>query len=205
MAFSLFPAHLFSPKKAKCHYQNPASVESLSDFLSQLLCNLNPGGQKDILILCIGTDRSTGDCLGPLVGWLLQRLNHPYPIYGTLNEPVHAGNLTEWLSLIQKKHLNPLIIAVDACLGKLENVGMITLGEGEIKPGAGVHKKLPAVGDIYFTGTVNVAGHMEFIILQNTRLSVVMQLASLISECIMLGIEKAQKIWAGKAVGFPSS
>ena len=34
---------------------------------------------NDIVILCIGTDRSTGDCLGPLVGHKLKLI--PYKKY----------------------------------------------------------------------------------------------------------------------------
>ena len=38
------------------------------------------------------------------------------------------------------------------------------------KPGAGVNKDLPPVGDLYITGVVNVGGFMDYLVLQNTRL-----------------------------------
>ena len=37
---------------------------------------------KTPIILCIGTDRATGDCLGPLVGEQLQQLGIKYKIFG---------------------------------------------------------------------------------------------------------------------------
>ncbi|WDC85687.1 DUF1256 domain-containing protein [Caloramator sp. mosi_1] len=57
---------------------------------------------KKLVILCIGTDRSTGDCLGPLVGYKLNRLtlNKNIDIFGTLNTPVHAKNLDEHIDFI---------------------------------------------------------------------------------------------------------
>jgi len=193
MGFSFFPSQLYSEKQFKCHYENPFALPLLSDQLSKLLLEIDPHGQREIAVVCIGTDRATGDCLGPLVGWMLMRYPIKFSLYGTLHEPVHAANLKEKLAEIYKNHPSPLVIAIDACLGRLENVGMITIGRGEIIPGAGVHKKLPPVGDIYFTGIVNVAGHMEFLVLQNTRLNIVMQMAAKIAQSIILGIKKANR------------
>ena len=52
------------------------------------------------------------------------------------------------------------------------------------KPGAGVNKQLPEVGDIHITGIVNVSGFMEFFVLQNTRLNLVMKMAKTIANGI---------------------
>lgn len=194
MNFSIFPPKILPPKKIKYHYENPVAPGGLSNFLSELLSRLNPDGKKEILVMCVGTDRSTGDCLGPLVGWQLSQRNIDLPVYGTLDDPIHASNLSEKLNMVKKTHGDPIIIAVDACLGRLENVGMINLGEGSLKPGAGVHKNLPHVGNIYFTGIVNVGGYMEYIVLQNTRLSVVMRIASVISQSIIHSVKKFSRI-----------
>ncbi|MCM3618228.1 spore protease YyaC [Sutcliffiella horikoshii] len=140
---------------------------------------------RPIVVVCIGTDRSTGDSLGPLVGTKLfdKNLEHVH-VYGTLDDPIHAVNLEEKLAFIQTKHLRPFIIAIDACLGRLKSVGQITIADGPVMPGAGVKKDLPPVGDIHITGIVNVSGFMEFFVLQNTRLSLVMKMATVISNSI---------------------
>ena len=159
------------------------------DFLAEQLLSTIPRIQsRPIVLVCIGTDRSTGDSLGPLVGTLLEekRLNSFF-VYGTLEEPIHAVNLTEKLAEIMSRHVNPYIIGIDACLGRMKNVGIIQLGDGPVKPGAGVNKELPAVGNIHITGIVNVSGFMEFFVLQNTRLSLVMKMAKTIAN----GIHKA--------------
>lgn len=138
---------------------------------------------KPIVIVCIGTDRSTGDALGPLVGSKLKdKAPSLFHVYGTLDAPVHAVNLEEHLIEIEKNHRNPFIIGIDACLGRMTSVGSITLNEGPVRPGAGVNKQLPPVGDIHMTGIVNVSGFMEFFVLQNTRLNLVMKMADTIAD-----------------------
>ncbi|MFP3381143.1 DUF1256 domain-containing protein, partial [Bacillus sp. SIMBA_069] len=53
---------------------------------------------------------------------------------------------------------------------------------GALKPGAGVGKELPPIGDASITGVVNVGGFMEYFVLQNTRLSLVMKMATQIAD-----------------------
>ncbi|MNT94758.1 hypothetical protein D3C72_2365110 [compost metagenome] len=53
-----------------------------------------------------------------------------------------------------------------------------------MKPGAGVGKDLPPVGDYNIVGIVNVSGFMEYFVLQNTRLSLVYQLKNEIVDII---------------------
>lgn len=146
---------------------------------------------NEIVVLCVGTDRATGDSLGPLTGHLLcggfEGINEGIKLFGTLDAPVHAKNLGKTMEMIKCEAENPLIIVVDACLGKTRHIGYLTVGRGGITPGAGVKKPLPSVGDVFVTGIVNFGGVMEFQILQNTRLNIVMKMAEVISGGIRLG------------------
>ncbi len=158
------------------------TFKQFTDALEKQLDNAYHIPPQNIVILCIGTDRSTGDSLGPLIGHKLERLHHAHAhVYGSLSEPVHAKNLIETLSDIKSKHPHALILAIDACLGSMEHVGYITVAKGSIKPGAGTNKHLPAVGDVSVTGIVNFSGFMDFLVLQNTRLNLVMKMADIIS------------------------
>lgn len=139
---------------------------------------------EDIIILCIGTDRATGDCLGPLVGEHLKNVLPQVPIYGTLEQPIHALNLEETIQGIYDQYENPFIIAIDASLGIPEHIGYATLSKNPLKPGKGVNKKLPAIGNLSITGIVNVAGFPNSILLQSTRLHTVMTLANCIGNAI---------------------
>ncbi|MBC7336155.1 MAG: DUF1256 domain-containing protein, partial [Clostridia bacterium] len=48
-------------------YDDPLAVSRLAGALSYYLRRLNPSGTRRLVVLGIGTDRSTGDSLGPLV------------------------------------------------------------------------------------------------------------------------------------------
>lgn len=180
------------PAKTKHHYQDPHIVERLSYHFFLHLRKLNPDLSRPLVVISIGTDRSTGDSLGPLVGTKLSALAKGLHIYGTLDEPVHASNLAGKLEEVHSKYRNPLVVAIDACLGQSDSVGSISLALGALKPGAGVHKNLPEVGEIHFTGIVNVGGYMEYFVLQNTRLSLVWKMAELIAASIEHGVQLAQ-------------
>ncbi|MEH7375935.1 spore protease YyaC [Neobacillus drentensis] len=168
--------------KTRISHDDLHAAENLAEELLAVIPSLT---KRPIVFVCIGTDRSTGDSLGPLVGTLLEEKGiRSFYVYGTLDEPIHAVNLSEKLKEIQAKHDDPYIIGIDACLGRIKNVGVIQLGNGPVKPGAGVNKELPAVGDIHITGIVNVSGFMEFFVLQNTRLNLVMRMAKTIANGI---------------------
>ena len=174
--------------KKKIFYFN--SLENLSAYrfskaLTELLGKY-ANSNTNIVFLCIGSDRATEDCLGPIIGYKLSKMNyHNCKVYGTLESPVHATNLAQTIAVIEEKHKDSLIVAIDASLGTKSHIGYITLGEGSLKPGAGVKKTLPEVGDIHITGIVNLSGILDHMLLQTTRLNIVMKMA----ECISLGIK----------------
>jgi putative sporulation protein YyaC len=164
------------------------AVQRLAELLATLLGELDPQGYRQPVLLAIGTDRSTGDSLGPLVGTRINELAPGMlPVYGTLDQPVHAVNLKEKIQMIKESFPYPLIIAVDACLGQLKNIGSINMGKGHLQPGTGVHKTLPPVGEIFFSGVVNIEGYLEYLVLQNTRLCQVMKMADCIAQAIITG------------------
>lgn len=144
-------------------------------------------------ILCVGTDRSTGDSLGPFVGEILTRSNYPGQVIGTIHNPVHAINLEK--TLIENNYFtNETVIAVDACLGKAENVGKIYFEKGSLFPGTGVNKSLPQVGDFHIIGVVNISGYAGYLALQNTRLSLVLNMAEIIAGSLVHAFKKKHRL-----------
>ena len=182
--------------------KNIKYINTMSDNAADLFGNIFLKKLQNILykyshliILCIGTDRATGDSLGPITGHLLiSSVNYDFvSIFGTLEKPVHAKNINQTMDYIHTIYENPFIAAVDACLGKPESVGYITIGEGPVNPGAGLSKALPTVGDMSITGIVNVATGMDFAVLQNTRLHLVMKMANVIHSGILFGLGNFKK------------
>lgn len=143
---------------------------------------LRPFINKNTIIVCIGTDKCIGDSLGPIVGSLLKKEGFPLTIFGTLDNPIHAVNLQDKLSMVKKLHPSKFVIAIDACLGSKENVGKIQLKLGPIHPGKGVGKKLTSVGNISIVGVVDVLSRNNNITLHNIRLGFIMNIAEAIVE-----------------------
>lgn len=161
------------------------SVLRISHTLKQCILD-HQEKWSELVFLCIGTDRVTGDCLGPFVGQKLSSCSTPdFTVYGTLFQPVHALNLTAMYSFIRKRHPEALIVAIDASLGQKKHLGYVTITNGSLHPGAAVHKNLPPVGHITITGIVNTASVLRHFALQTTRLSTVIILADQIAQGIL--------------------
>ena len=185
-------------KTKRINITNVFALKIFSDELTYYINSAFNHGYKNIIFTCIGTDRITGDSLGPIIGHKICGLKHGNIfVHGNLENPVHAKNLYEEMNFIYNCYEDPFIFVIDACLGDERQIGDIIIGEGSIKPGAGVKKVLAPVGDAYIMGVVNTGGFMEFQTLQNTRLNTVMKIADVITNGIKYTL---WKINAEKAV-----
>ncbi|MDD4036032.1 MAG: spore protease YyaC [Bacilli bacterium] len=170
------------------YYNDINASEKIGDHLYTLLLNLLESKKyKTIKVICIGTDRSSGDCLGPLVGtFLSENLDIEYlDILGTVDDPVHAGNIENICNDIRD---DDLVIAIDASLTEVKvNVGNISIGLGPIKPGSGVGKDLPEIGDVNIytiIGLLESDAYDNFCNLINMNLNEIYNVAGVVSNCL---------------------
>lgn len=138
---------------------------------------------NEIVVFCIGTDRATGDSLGPLVGTMLKKMGINN-VMGTIDRPVHAVNIDDKINQLYNNYNKPIVLAIDACLGIYNHIGSLSIWEGALSPGAGISKKLREIGDISITGIVNKWSNNGIMQLQSTRLSVVINMAEVIADGI---------------------
>jgi putative sporulation protein YyaC len=165
-------------------------IAKMANKLKEILANTS----KEIIFLCIGSDRSTGDSLGPLVGTILKDKNTPFPIYGTLQAPVHALNIKKVLKEIHNTFENPFIIGIDACLGDESKIGTIFIVEGAFIPGKALKKDLPSVGDCHLKAIVNYLDPLSPVqSLNSTRLYTVIKIADIMSKIIIRAIYNKSK------------
>ncbi len=136
--------------------------------------------KDELTFLCIGTDRSTGDCLGPLVGTLLEERGFT-SVIGTLREPCDADKLSGIVASLADKST---IIAIDACLGRPENVGAYLVKQGPLIPAQSVNRGFEAIGAYSIAGVVNAVSLKPYWTLQSTSLYSVMAMAKEIAEAI---------------------
>lgn len=181
---------------------HPGALAQLSVALEEALAALGAAA-RPVLFACIGSDRSTGDALGPLVGQKLMRLGGDEgAVIGTLEHPLHALNLAERVLPRLGASPRPLVVAVDAALGPMATIGSVRLARGGLRPGQGVGKDLPEVGDLSLTATVNVrAGALDAQVLQSTRLFLVQGLAETIGTACwwaLRGLRRAAAAEAGR-------
>lgn len=162
-----------------------SAAADLTAALIKTLLTLIRRDKSFPVILCIGSDRLTGDSLGPLVGHHLTRLHGIEAfVYGTLECPVTARNLTETVAFIKANHARNKIIVVDASLGQQDDIGVIRVQRGGIYPGAGIDKVLPRVGDIGITAVVNTLDGDRRLLLAGTRLSLVYRLSHQLADAL---------------------
>lgn len=170
----------------RVNYLDKDALDILCDYLSLFM-------EEKTLIVCIGTDKCIGDCLGPLVGTLLLKAGFDYPIIGTLQMPAHAINLDTIIKDAKKIYPDYFTIAIDACLGYDSCVGDIQVKMGPVHPGKGVGKKLPQIGDISIVGVVDTIDNSDLFSIKNIRLNFIMNMAELISESLIRAAKKVRQ------------
>jgi hypothetical protein len=117
----------------KVTYTDPAASAQLTNRLGTYVKGL--ASHRRIVVVCLGTDRCTGDSLGPLLGTALSKYrSSKFDFYGTLEKPVHAMNLDDTLVQLYRTFHDPFVIGVDACLGSSSSIGSILVGEVPIRP-----------------------------------------------------------------------
>lgn len=144
---------------------------------------------SNTVILCIGSTKLSGDSLGPKVGALLSDKGLPYPIFGTMKDPVHALNIENTYRVIKSSYPDSPILAVDAGIAASRNkLGHILVTTKPLVPGTGVGKNLMPVGSISITGFVCIAYNnpSHCISLANADHKLVNNMASIIAGSILM-------------------
>lgn len=173
----------------RIHYKDSGAIWKLSTLFLQHI----PFKSPDLIFFCIGTDRSTGDALGPLTGSRLTEFQtFPFPVVGTLENPLHALNLEQQTDEIMSNAPSSFIVAIDACLGKGGSIGQLLFQNGPMQPGQAVGKKLPPVGNTSIKGIVNIAGFMEHAVLQSTRLHLPFEMSRTIARALQLAYNRSK-------------
>ncbi|MEL7648580.1 MAG: spore protease YyaC [Sedimentibacter sp.] len=168
------------------HYKNSFAAIKIGSYLAEHM-------KSNFALVCIGTDKCIVDSLGPLTGTLLSKENFEGDIYGTLDKPVHAMNINEYIKILKKKNYEK-IIAIDACLSNKKNQGVIEVREGSITPGKGIGKMLPEIGDVSVIGIVDSSDKEFHDLVQDTRLSLIYDMAQTICKGVILALEMNNRL-----------
>ena len=143
-------------KELVCNLENLArnntEIDPLAPFAAALFNAAIGKGERDVVIVCFGTNAISGDSLGPMVGTLLtKKYGVSSFVYGTDEAQINGRNMREWIDFIKAAHENSVLIAVDASLGN--KVGQIVLRDDGVCP-SGVTGKSERFGDVGILGIV---------------------------------------------------
>ena len=138
------------------------------------------------IVVCVGSDLVIGDSLGPLTGSMLSFKTQGLGayIYGTLQNPITAKEVKYLKDFLRKTHPGRSIIAVDAAVGRTEDIGLVKITSSPLSPGAGANKQLGSFGDATVLGVVAEKSMGNYALFNNTRLRLVYAMADKISEGI---------------------
>lgn len=151
-------------------------------IISQKLYNICPF-DRDVIFVFIGTDANIGDSLGPICGNITDFSDSNCLFYGDLSNTITAKDVPYLVNFIKNTHPSSFIVTVDAALGEVSDIGCIKICKSGIKPGLGVNKDLPAVGDasiISIVGEKKPNGSLNAVL----RLGAVYKIAKTISDGI---------------------
>lgn len=147
------------------------------------------------VIVCIGSDLSVGDSLGPVTGTKLKEKlkgTNVY-VYGTLAKPITAHEVKYTNQFIKSTHPNSTVIAIDAAVGAAGDIGLIKIAKRGIKPGSGANKRLQKVGDVSVMGIVAEKSLFNYSLFSSTRLNIVYKMAEIIAEGVATFITEAME------------
>ncbi|WP_058303175.1 spore protease YyaC [Gorillibacterium timonense] len=132
-----------------------------------------------VYCICVGTDQSTGDAFGPLVGSLLQYAGYPNVI-GTLERPCDSDTLTACLNEVPE---GACVLAIDSVVGR--SVGFYQLEPHPLAPGSSLGKPLPKIGVASLLGIVCLNRSNPYTALQTASLHRVLGMAAGASQAIL--------------------
>ncbi|WP_438444496.1 spore protease YyaC [Gorillibacterium sp. sgz5001074] len=124
---------------------------------------------RELSFLCIGTDRSSGDALGPMTGTLLTERGYRRVI-GTLEAPCDAATWDLRLAELVRVAAGGPVLAIDACLGHPHSVGLFQLATGPLEAGRSLRRGLPPVGRYSIAAIVHALRDNPVRVLETTPL-----------------------------------
>ena len=177
--------HTFHAYNAHCSNGIATSLHRLL-FTKSGQDGQSPAFPQLPIVVCVGSDLVIGDSLGPLTGSMLTFKTQGLGayIYGTLHTPITAKEVKYLQDFLRKTHPGHPIIAVDAAVGRQEDVGIVKITPTPLAPGSGANKQLGSFGDATVLGVVAEKSTGNYALFNNTRLRLVHTMADQISEGI---------------------
>jgi putative sporulation protein YyaC len=143
------------------------------------------------VVMCIGSDRVSGDLLGPAVGKkLVEEYNLRAYVYGVTGRNINGANIDFYDGFIREAHKGSKVVAVDACLGSRREIGKIKVGSRGVGAGHAVRKSGKRYGDVGVVGIVAENAEDNVMQLISVEVSLVEELSERIAEYLAENLER---------------
>lgn len=138
------------------------------------------------VIVCIGSDRVSGDSLGPVTGSMLKnKLAMPDVfVLGSLENTITAKEVKYLNAFLKETFFKRPIICVDSAVGSLSDVGVIKISDAPLLPGSGINKRLGKIGDVSVQGVVAEKNLLSKSALSEVKMGMVYKMSDIISDSI---------------------
>lgn len=166
--------------------------ENFSRCVAKTLENYLILPSESIILLFVGSDSNIGDSLAPICGSLFECEGGGVFAYGNLIAPITAKEVPFAVEFIKNAHPDSLVVVVDAAIGKSSDVGLVKVQKSGIKPGLGVDKDLPEVGDLSVIGILGEKRGGKALFTVN-KISTVYSMAEKIAEGLKIFVENNKK------------
>ena len=123
------------------HYKDKKGFNNFSKILKSII-------NKDTVIINVGSSYNIGDSIAPMLGSMIESAKLKIDVYGDLNTTINTDEKIKLVNdYIKKTYDNPIIIAIDACVGNKKQIGEIHFKKEPLFAGSGVGKTLSQIGD----------------------------------------------------------
>lgn len=165
------------------NFNNRCAVNGLACALKNLV-----HAKYAPVIICVGSDKISGDSLGPITGsMLIKKLALPQIfVLGSLESTVTAKEVNYLNTFVKQTYKKRLIICVDSAVGAYSDVGAIKISDSSLMPGSGVNKKTEKIGDVSIQGVVAEKGLLSRTALAEVRMSMVYKMSDIISQALAI-------------------
>ena len=145
---------------------------------------------KKLIFFCVGCDKWTIDCFGPILGTILKK---KYKInslvFGELNNCITKNNYIEFYQSLRNKFPDHKIIVIDTALCDYDNIGVVRFNNDGLAIGSGLHDDCTLkIGDYYITANIGILPFGKNNILPMPALGKVYLFAQKISRAIIYAL-----------------
>lgn len=112
---------------------------------------------SEIVILCVGSNKIIGDCIGPMVGQMLKNIlkeEKNIIIYGNMKETLNFKNARQVIENVFEIYKKPFVITIDSALGTKEMLENIIISTGWMKIGNSLGRSICYYSHINIKGVV---------------------------------------------------